>query len=79
MRIRSNFSDGNVQTYNLRVTRTNQGLQGDLNGDGCVGSTDLAILLGVWGPTETNGDLNGDGEANSADLALLLGAWGSGC
>lgn len=79
VRVRSNFSQGNVQAYNLAVTLTNQGIQGDLNGDGCVNATDLAVMLGVWGPTQTNADLNGDLEVNAADLALLLGAWGQGC
>jgi len=55
-------------------------LSGDLNGDGRVGSADLALLLGSWGPCPSAGacagDLNGDGSIGSDDLALLLGAWG---
>lgn len=47
---------------------------GDLNGDGVVDGTDLAILLGAWG-TSGPGDLNGDGVVDGADLAILLGAW----
>ena len=48
----------------------------DLDGDGAVGSGDLAILLGSWnGP---GGDLTGDNVTGSEDLALLLGSWG-GC
>jgi len=48
----------------------------DLNGDGCVDSADLAILLAAWaGP---GADLNGDNVTDSADLAILLAAWG-GC
>lgn len=50
----------------------------DLNGDGCVGAVDLAIMLGSWGPNSTS-DLNCDGMTTSADLALLLGSWGTGC
>ena len=46
----------------------------DLNGDGSIGSADLAILLGAWG-TGGPGDLNASGTVDSADLALLLGAW----
>lgn len=54
----------------------------DLNGDGVVGSADLGILLGSWGPCPAppntcSADVNGDGVVNSADLAALLGAWGS--
>ncbi|MCA9290601.1 MAG: hypothetical protein KDA25_05700, partial [Phycisphaerales bacterium] len=50
---------------------------GDLNGDGGVDPTDLAILLGAWGPCPEpcEPDLNGDGDVNAADLAALLGAW----
>lgn len=52
---------------------------GDLDGDGIVGGSDLAILLGQWGGGATSqANLNGDGTVNAADLAILLGAWG-GC
>jgi len=47
----------------------------DLNGDGQVGSADLALLLGDWDNVGGPADLNGGG-VGSADLALLLGAWG---
>ena len=47
----------------------------DLNGDGVVNASDLAGLLGGWGPT--NGDVNGSGSTDAADLAALLGAWGN--
>ena len=49
----------------------------DLNGDGVVGSADLAILLAAWGQNPGHpADLNGDGVVGSADLAILLGYWG---
>ncbi len=47
----------------------------DLDSDGSVGPSDLAILLGAWGGT--GADLSGDGATGPEDLALLLGAWGS--
>jgi hypothetical protein len=59
----------------------------DLDGDGTVGASDLAILLGAWtsgapcvGPA-CDADLNGDLLINAADLAILLGEWGNpgGC
>lgn len=52
-------------------------LVGDLDGDGTVGATDLALLLGAWGPSSSGSpaDLNGDGEVGPQDLAILLGAW----
>lgn len=47
---------------------------------GSVGASDLAILLGNWGPCPDEGDcpadLNGDGEVNAFDLPILLGSWG---
>jgi len=49
-------------------------LLGDINGDGAVDGTDLAMLLGSWG-TDGIGDLNGDGIVDGDDLAILLGHW----
>ncbi|MDZ4753419.1 MAG: dockerin type I domain-containing protein [Phycisphaerae bacterium] len=49
---------------------------GDLDGDGLVNATDLAILLGAWGSTKGSpADLDGNGAVDAADLAVLLGAW----
>ncbi len=48
----------------------------DLDGDGTVGSPDLAALLSAWGSGKI--DLDGDGVAGSSDLAAMLSAWG-GC
>lgn len=50
---------------------------GDLNGDGVINGTDLAILLSVWGSngSGTGADLNGDGIVNGADLATMLASW----
>ncbi|MFO0826562.1 MAG: right-handed parallel beta-helix repeat-containing protein [Phycisphaerales bacterium] len=47
----------------------------DLDGDGAVNATDLAMLLGMWGGASCLGDFDGDGTVGAADLALLLGAW----
>lgn len=50
----------------------------DLNKDGVVGASDLAGLLGSWGPCGAccPADLNGDGVVGAGDLAALLGSWG---
>lgn len=48
--------------------------EGDLDGNGSVGASDLAVLLGGWGTPA--GDITGDGTTDAADLAVLLGAWG---
>ena len=47
----------------------------DLDGDGSVGASDLALLLGAWGTAGPAADLDGDGAVGASDLALLLGAW----
>ena len=50
---------------------------GDLDGDGIVGGSDLAVVLGAWGKcADCPADLNDDGFVDGADLATLLGAWG---
>ena len=49
----------------------------DLDNDDDVGASDLAILLGAWGPNPGHpADLSCDGVVEAFDLALLLGAWG---
>ena len=67
---RSHLSDGDVLGLQ---TRYGNPLVGDINGDGSVNSTDLAILLAGWGGDDV--DFNDDGVTNSADLAILLAAW----
>ncbi len=84
VRVGSSASDGNVQAYNITVTREDGGVLGDLNGDNCVGSADLSILLGSWGPCPDPpnvciADLTGSGNVGSADLSTLLGNWGGEC
>lgn len=50
---------------------------GDVDSDGTVNATDIALLLGAWGQNLSDpADLNGDGFVNAADLAQLLGNWG---
>jgi hypothetical protein len=56
---------------------------GDLTGDGQVGLSDLAQLLGHYGTTSgasyDDGDLDGDGDVDLSDLAELLGLYGTVC
>lgn len=51
------------------------GVPFDLDGDGSVGASDLAILLGNWGASGA-GDFDGNGVVNAADLSSLLANWG---
>lgn len=46
---------------------------GDLDGDGCVDSADLGMLLGAWGSAA--GDLDGNGTTDAADIGVLLVEW----
>jgi hypothetical protein len=49
----------------------------DLTGDGSVGPTDLAQLLGTWGSCPgCPADFNDDDLVGPVDLAFLLGNWG---
>lgn len=75
-------ASNDVQVYRLQVLVEDLSVQGDLNNDGFVTSTDLGILLGSWGncpspPLQCPADLNDDGMVNAADLASLLGGWSS--
>lgn len=47
----------------------------DLDGDGHVGGSDLAILLSNWGGPGA-GDLDNNGTITGNDLAMLLSSWG---
>jgi hypothetical protein len=51
---------------------------GDFNGDGVVGSEDMAALLGNWGALSFKNnpyDLDGDGVVGAGDLAILVSNW----
>jgi len=50
---------------------------GDLNGKGGVDGSDLAIVLGGWGPcSDCLADITDDGIVDGNDLAIVLGHWG---
>lgn len=53
---------------------------GDLDGDGHVNASDLAIFLGSWGAcvdcNNCPADLDGDCAVTAADLSIMLGNWG---
>ena len=48
----------------------------DIDGDGTVSASDLAIVLGAWSTTFSVADLDSSGQVDASDLAVLLGAWG---
>ncbi len=51
---------------------------GDLDCDGGVFLSDLAILMGAYG-NDGNGDLDGDGDTDLSDLSAMLANWASIC
>lgn len=59
----------------LRPTR----VTGDVNCDGCVDDTDLAIVLSLFGTNMRAGDVNLDGIVDDTDLAIVLANFGLGC
>jgi hypothetical protein len=70
------FTNGD---QSIVVSQTLPACPGDLNLDGTVDATDLAILLGAWGgvgPIGAGGDIDLDGDTDGADLGTLLGGWG---
>ena len=50
---------------------------GDLDRNGAIGPSDLAILLAAWGTAGAREDLDGDGTVGPRDLVLVLGSWSS--
>ncbi len=58
------------------------GIEGDLDGDGFVGITDLNIVLGAWNqgvpPGNPLADPSGDGFVGIEDLNIVLGNWNAG-
>jgi hypothetical protein len=59
------------------------GLEGDLDGDGFVGISDLNIVLGNWNQDVNandplQGDPSGDGFVGIEDLNTVLGNWNAG-
>lgn len=61
----------------LRASR----VLGDLDWNGCVGASDLTILLGAWCPSPPcdavppSADLDRNGLVGASDLSILLGQW----
>ena len=79
-------SDPNVLTLDNFLLEAISGvepLDGDLDGDGFVGSSDLDIVRANWGQNVdagclSCGDPSGDGLVGSADLDIVRANWGAG-
>ncbi|RMF73381.1 MAG: hypothetical protein D6744_15715 [Planctomycetota bacterium] len=73
---RSNFNNAD----DLNALDVLCSVPGDVDGDGDVDLTDLAILLANFGCVGTcAGDVNGDGVVDLTDLAILLSSFGATC
>jgi hypothetical protein len=85
------WPDGNVQQlFDVSVDQYleivyDAGLDGDLDGDGFVGISDLNIILSNWNKTVLTGRNNlgdvagiGDGFVGISDLNVVLGNWNAG-
>jgi hypothetical protein len=57
----------NTATITVEYTSEDPGIEGDLDGDGCVDLADLGILLASFG-IDDGGDINGDGETDLPTL-----------
>lgn len=83
-----NYPDGQ---YTLAVDGTDAGshtasdsvsvwvANGDLNGDGIVNISDLAVMAGYWLQTDSNyghGNITGQSTVNLSDLAVMAANWG---
>ncbi len=79
IRISAEFgSEAGEETVDLDSVVLRTACPADLNGDGAVDASDLAIVLGAWGSTaEPAADLDGNGAVDASDLAVVLGAWGA--
>ncbi len=51
------------------------GNEADVDCNGIVNSSDLGLLLALWGSTDQRGDLDGNGNVDAGDLGALLAQW----
>ncbi len=61
-------------------TEIGGGVEGDVNGDGCVDDADLLAVLFAFGSSGGGSeDVNNDGIVDDADLLIVLFNFGTGC
>ena len=78
----SNYSTRGTLRYDLIevLGEENQGgIEGDVDGNGCVNDLDLLQVLFDFGSSGGPSDVNGDGTVNDLDLLVVLFNFGTGC
>ncbi len=77
----SSRTTSSLRYTNITDVRVFAGVEGDVNGDGCVDDADLLAVLFAFGQTgsELPEDVNGDGVVDDADLLIVLFNFGQGC
>jgi predicted outer membrane repeat protein len=48
----------------------------DINGDDIVDVSDLLIVIGYWGSTDSPADINDDGIVDVSDMLIVISNWG---
>ncbi|MDZ4818150.1 MAG: PEP-CTERM sorting domain-containing protein [Planctomycetota bacterium] len=76
-------NDRYIQSWKLElIEEVAPPIEGDLDGDGFVGQSDLNLILGNWGqavpPGDPMADPDGSGSVGQGDLNQVLSGWGQG-
>ena len=78
IRVGSKLNSGGTGTLVLSCEPDAAPCLSDVDGSGSVDASDLATVLGAWGPCSgCTSDIDGSGTVDASDLATLLGAWGA--
>ena len=78
VRIGSKANVGGGGSVSFSCTPSAPPCPADLDGSGTVDASDLAVVLGAWGPCSgCAGDIDGSGSVDASDLAVILGSWGA--
>jgi len=75
------FSGWNIDDVQIVAVAPSEGVPGDIDGDGMVGTNDLLMVIAAWGPCPPgpcDADLNGDGVVGADDLLFVIANWGGG-
>ncbi len=77
----SNRTSSSLRYTNITDVRVFAGVEGDVDGSGCVDDADLLAVLFAFGQSDSGlpEDVNGDGVVDDADLLIVLFNFGQGC